>query len=707
MIFINNLLRMLLVIGVVALMSSCASTKNKGPSSVLFNPSSSHLAKTDQQAVNVDQQVSAAEEASAEAVIYHGTGKFIAAPSKPKAYAQEDEQGDISLNFHNTDLHEVIKVVLGDILAVNYVIDPKATGTVSLQTSKPLTRENLLPMFESILQLNALALIDGPDGYRILPYKQAGYATTPRVGRRLGPGFSIQVIPLSFISAKEMQKILTPIVDKQAFVRVDDKRNLLMLAGTSQELSNWLETIRLFDVDWLQGQSVGIFPLSNTNASDLIDELNLIIGAASDGISPELVKIQPLDRLNALMVITSQPHYLRRVKQWVERLDIAGAYPGKGLFVYKVKNRKASDLASVINKIFVSGSKSVKKAGKAAKLAPGMKPVTLSSQADGKVVKSDSQTVAVQGSIALPSDSVDIRVVADEQKNAILVMASAEEYRIIESALERLDTLPLQVIIEVSIIDVILTDDLRYGVEWFFKNTIDGKAGKGELNFGAGVGVGATGFSYSLVDSDNLVRAVLNALAEESKINVISSPSLMVLDNNTAEIQVGNQQPVLTGEESTDNGILEKIEFKDTGVKLKVTPSVNPGGLVTMEVSQEVTDVGEIDEATGQRSFLKRQIDSTVAVKSGQTIVLGGLITENDTVSESGIPGLYKIPVLGNLFGSTTNTNTRNELLILLTPSVVEKPKDAEAILQGYRESMKNLQPEWLSGEAETSKEDQ
>jgi general secretion pathway protein D len=256
------------------------------------------------------------------------------------------------------------------------------------------------------------------------------------------------------------------------------------------------------------------------------------------------------------------------------------------------------------------------------------------------------------------------------------------------------------VIIEVSIVDVILTDDLKYGVEWYFENSLGGLRGKktgiAELNFGS-VAAGATGFSYSVIDSSGDIRAVLNALAEESKINVISSPSLMVLDNNTAQIQVGNQQPVRTAKAVADSGaIVENIEFKDTGVKLEVTPSVNPGGLVTMEVNQEVTDVGKIDDATGQRSFLKRLVNSTVAVKTGQTIVLGGLITENNTVSESGIPGLYKLPVVGKLFGSTSNSNSRNELLVLLTPSVVEKPTDAAAVLDEYRKSMKSLKREWI-----------
>ncbi len=435
----------------------------------------------------------------------------------------------------------------------------------------------------------------------------------------------------------------------------------------------------------------------NANAADIIQELQLILDTGTDGIAAEMLTIHPLERMNTLLVITSQRHYLEKVRLWIERLDLASSFPGKGLYVYKVKNRKAVEMADVINNIFTTSSSRTTTASKTSQVAPGMKPVTLRSKIEGESTKPvvTSKTGSADR-IPLLSGPIDVRVVADEQKNALLIMASAEEYRIIESALKRLDTLPLQVIIEVSIVDVILTDELKYGVEWYFKNSVDGKSGSGGLNFGSAIVPNAIGFSYSLVDSAGMVRAVLNALAEESKINVISSPSLMVLDHNKALIQVGNQQPIQTDTAVIDGEIIEGIEYKDTGVKLEVTPSVNPGGLVTMDVSQEVTDVGEIDDATGQRSFLQRLVTSTVAVKSGQTIVLGGLITENDTVTEGGIPVLYKIPIIGPLFGSTINSNTRNELLILLTPRVVESPKDADGILDEYRDSMKNLKKQWL-----------
>lgn len=699
----ENMLKPLVVVCLVPLLTSCSSMQwSDRPGSVLPLHSENQSIESGQPGSGDPQDLPGDQPKEVEPSVYPGTGRFIRSSPIERPVMDEDAKGDITLNFQNTDVQQVIKVVLGDILSVNYTIDPQATGKVNLQTSQPVAKASLLPMLETILQINNLALVVQQDGYQILPYERARHATAPRTGRRAGPGFGVQVIPLHYISAAEMQKILAPVAVKDAFLLVDDQRNLLMLAGTSQELGNWLETIRLFDVDWLEGQSVALYPLENTNADEVIPELQTILGTAKDGADADAISIQPLERLNALLVVTTQKHYLEKVKRWIERLDHAGVQPGKGLYVYKVKNRKASDLAEVINNLFASSTRTGTHLGrKPTTLAPGLEAVTLMSRDDKKAPTTTESRPAKTNPLVISADSVDVRVVADTQKNAILVMASAEDYRVIESALKRLDTTPLQVMIEVSIVDVILTDDLRYGFEWFFKNNriVDGATGIGRFDLGTNIGLAAaTGFSYSLVNSAGTVQAVLNALAEESKINVISSPSLMVLDNNTAEIQVGNQQPVRTATAETEAGtVLETIEFKDTGVRFTVTPSVNPGGLVTMEVNQEVTDVGDIDSATGQRSFLKRQVKSTVAVNSGQTIVLGGLITENDTQAESGIPGLYKLPLIGKLFGTTTNTNTRNELLILLTPSVVVSQKDATGVLNEYRQRMQSLRKDWVS----------
>ncbi|MDX9767964.1 MAG: type II secretion system protein GspD, partial [Ectothiorhodospiraceae bacterium] len=279
----------------------------------------------------------------------------------------------------------------------------------------------------------------------------------------------------------------------------------------------------------------------------------------------------------------------------------------------------------------------------------------------------------------------------------LLVMASHADWQRIESALKRLDVAPLQVLVEASIIEVTLTGDLQYGLQWFFKSSFDGKSGQGilDLDDAAGLSAIVPGFSYTLTDSANLVRGVLNLLAKRSQLNVISSPSVLVLDNHMAQIQVGDQQPVEAGTTTTDGGTTTKsIQYKDTGVLMSVTPRVNAGGLITMEIAQEVTDVGSIDSATGQRAFLKRNITSTIAVQSGEMVVLGGLIRDNTSEGKTGIPVLHDLPVVGNLFGGTNKASNRTELIVLLTPRIVRDPAEAREVGRQLRSRMQAIDGE-------------
>jgi general secretion pathway protein D len=288
-----------------------------------------------------------------------------------------------------------------------------------------------------------------------------------------------------------------------------------------------------------------------------------------------------------------------------------------------------------------------------------------------------------------------VRVVADDQNNSLMIYANGRQYRIIEAALARLDLAPTQVIIEASIMDVTLTDALRYGLEWTFKGSLGSDYDTfGQLiNSGSAVAPIAPGFSYTVTNSSGEISAVLNALSEDSLINIISTPSVMVLDNNVAYIHVGDQVPVSTGTTTTDGGTTtERIQYRDTGVKLTVRPSVNAGGLVTMDINQSVTDVGNIDAATGQRTFLERNIESRVAVRSDESVVLGGLIRDSAAAGSSGLPLLHKIPLLGGLFGTVDQENRRTELLVIITPRAIFNESQLQAVSEEMRSKIRHLE---------------
>lgn len=642
--------------------------------------------------------------------IYRGTGNFINTKAASRTQKVIIKGGDISLNFENADVHEVTKAILGDLLKANYLIDPGVKGTVSLQTSAPVRRDALLPILEKLLRMNGAALVEEGGIYKVAPLSGALGALSPQVGRQMRPGYRIQVVPLRYIAAKEMQKILEPLIGASGMLRVDERRNLLMLAGSSQELQSWLTTVDIFDVDWMRGYSVGLIPLEHVEAKTMVRELRKVLDDMQESGVQEMIRLEPIERLNALLVVTAQVGYLEKIQRWVERLDIPGVEPGIRLFVYQAKNRKASELAEVVSEVFSEQRRA--KPSEAARLAPGLEPVRLESP-EAAVKKEAAPTEAkMEGrtpSMA-PTEAVldmpeggKVRIVADLQNNSIMILATGAQYKIIESALQKLDVVPLQVLVEASIVEVSLTDDLRYGLEWFFQNKglFNGYQGKGSLDLHAvtsgteGIGAIVPGFAYTMVDSAGAVRAVLNALATESKLNVISSPSLMVLNNREARIRVGEQVPTQTGTLQITGTTAEitSFQYKDTGVLLSVIPRVNTGGLVTMEIKQEVTDLGAVETTTAQRKFLQRSINSVVAVQDGQTIVLGGLILENSTVSERGIPILHKIPVLGKLFGMTDESKRRTELVVLITPRVAKNQQDAAAITEEFRNRLKALQP--------------
>ncbi len=630
-----------------------------------------------------------------EAEISLGSGAFINRAAAERRAAPL-AAGDVTLNFDSTAIDEVVKIILGDILGENYVIDPAIKGSVSLKTSQPVNSDALLPILEELLKMNGAAMSWDGNMYRVAPLTNAMRGgMSPRLaqnGAALMPGYGAQIFPLRYISAKEMLKILEAMVPKENQLLVDEHRNLLVLGGTSQELEGWRDTVEIFDVDWMAGYSVGVFPLQYADAGSIGEELKRILGEHMNADSAGMIKIEPLERLNALLVLTPQRRYLERVRGWIERLDRVGDEPGIRLYSYEVKNRKAAELASVLTTVFgAEGGSRGAGGGRSTGLAPGMTPVklsTVSNEAQPATAPSGEQQ------LVLPAGG-EVRIVADESNNSILVMASASDFLVIESALKRLDVQEMQVLIEASILEVSLTDELSYGLEWYFKNNnvYKGKIGEGLLDLDANAGIGAAipGFSYTLSGS-GVVNAVLNALARDSKLNVISSPSLMVLDNRTARITVGDQVPVKSQTATTEGGvIIESIQFKDTGVQLEVTPRINSGGLITMEIRQDVTDVGAVEDATGQRSFRQRNIQSTISIQNGDTIMLGGLITENATDSESGVPGLRDIPLFGALFGRTSESNRRTELVVLITPRVVRNSSDARLLTDEYRMRMNNM----------------
>lgn len=666
--------------------------------------------------------------------IYRGTDSFVRRGAPTGRGAIRTPQGEVTLNFVDADLREVVKAILGDTLGANFVMDPQVQGTVTLQTSDPMPGNALVSVLESILAVNNAVLVESGGIYKVVPADQgvrgSGGIRSALASASQSPGAQVLAVPLRHVSATEVEKILAPFAPPGGVLRVDPRRQVVVIGGSRSEVSAMLDVIDTFDVDWLAGMSFGLFPIRSTSSKTMVDELEKVFGDQAEGPLSGVVRFVPIERLNAVLVISPRSMYVDRARTWIDRLDV-GENESPRLYVYYCENSRAEDLAGVLSQVF--GQQQGAGQRPTAQLAPGLSPVTMEGQAaeapgnspptplgaspqrtEQRVGGGASQRAGGDAGVQVGGGSDSIRIIADKVKNALVIMARPSDYRTVESALRRLDIVPLQVLIEATILEVTLNDALRYGVEWFFKFGSQklslSDAGLGRISSPSNSVANAIfpGFSYILSPTDS-VKVVVNALDSVSDVNVVSSPQIFVLDNQTATLTVGDQVPITTRSlaspisSTTADAFAtsNSIEYRDTGVILNVTPRVNAGGLVTMEISQEVSDVRPVDtdSATTTESqatsptISQRKVETTVAVQGGETVALGGLITDNRTDSSTGLPYLSRLPVIGWLFGTKRESAARTELLVLITPRVVGSMEQARQVTQELRSRLQTIAP--------------
>lgn len=629
---------------------------------------------------SIDNQTSAPE-------IIRGTGVFVNSASVPKPAAKTtaNEQGT-TLNFVNADIRVVAKAVLSDLLKLNYEIAGNVQGTVTIQTSQPLQQEEILPAFEQALSLNNLALVKSGDTYKITTADEAAKSTSVAPilsGSANAIGYGVEVVPLKFMTATQMQQLLSPLLPNAGMLQIDVARNLLFIRGTQAERAIIIENISLFDVDWLKGMSFALYTPDNMAAAELGRELQEVIGG-SNGPLQGLVRFVPIERLNALLLISTQPKYLDEILKWTRRLDIPGQGSDRRIMIYRVQHGRATDLAAVLSKALALGG------ANGADAAQQTLPAPESSSSGGTP---DLPTMRADTGLSLQGLG-GASITADEVDNALIILAASKAYETIRAALSELDTEPLQVLLEAAIAEVTLTDKLRYGVQYASQASPEHQVILSSSDSTAITGL-LPGLTYTFNNAD--IKIVLDALSSLTRVEVLSSPQVMVLNNQTASLQVGDQVPIVTEQAvstiTTGAPVVNSVRYQDTGVILKVTPRVNEGGLVMMDISQEVSSVTQTTSSSiDSPTIQQRKINSTVAVQDGQTIAIGGLITSNKTHSKQGIPLLQSIPGLGGLFRATDNENDRTELIVLITPHVVSNAEKARAATEELRAKLPAIQ---------------
>lgn len=649
----------------------------------------------------------AGREAKAEAKVFKGSGTFL--NPKPPLPATPPGPEEASLNFEALDVREVAKVILGDYLKQSYTVHPGVQGTVTFRTIKPIPLKDLLPTLEMLLRQNNAAVVKEEGIYKIVPINQVRGSITPQLGGSTLPiqqGFSVLVVPLKYVGAREMARLLEPFAPPET-IRVDEVRNLVIMAGNERELRHLVDTVELFDVDWLAGYSMGLFPIRSADVKALVADLDKVFGNAAQSPLAGIVRVIPIERLNALLVVTTQPRYLDLAKTWIERIDQAGTTSGGTRFyVYQVRNGKAESLSQLIGDLFSSRRTTTT----APSLAPGLRPAQITSPTFGQITPQTTTTTvtppAGAATFSIPggtgTTASEVRVIADKDTNSLLILATPSDYETIENALRQLDVVPRQVLVEVMLAEVKLKDELSLGLNYFLttRNNTLGSVQTGLLPATPTTPVSSASLTgLGLINfSGGNVRAVLNALGTAGKAQLLASPQIMVLDNQKAQIKIGDRISVQTQSQtgvSTGTGVLNSFQYLETGVLLAITPRINSGGLVTLDVNQEVSAVDStvpVTAANPNPNVNSRSAQTSVVVASGESIVLAGLIREDNGHSNTGVPLLSKIPVLGALFGTQSYQRNRTELVLIITPRIISDSTQAREATQELRKKLPALE---------------
>jgi general secretion pathway protein D len=723
----------ILAIGIAGVLGACDSlsplSREDGQASVL-NDLNFEVPKTRPVTRQDDPVGNAAAQAGSgltQPIIVAGAG---GAGQGPGVLADEGE-AIYRVNLDNADLREAIASVLGETLGLEYLIDPNVSGTITLGTTEPVTRNALLRMLDFALRMNGAAMIYDGEIVRVVP-EEVARTTGLRIGTEPLVGYGITVLPLQFASAANVARTMAAIFTNPGAVVADDRSNSLVLTGSADDRQAMIDLAMTFDVDWMSGKSIGLFPLRNAAPDPVARELEAIFADAIGDVPPSFVRFLPVTRLSAVMVVASEPGLLSEAQAWVERLD-KGNQSERTLRVYYVKNGKATDLANTLSRVFTglpappSGPTAVIGLNGALQAAPAdggfqtmigqpgatgdlpqqsnpdgtgespQDPDFVSATSDVAPDQSAGVIVAGQPTVGGPPT---LRVIADAANNSLLIFATPAEHDAIDKALQRLDILPLQVLIEATIAEVTLNDQLKYGVEYYFNSQRLRGAARGEGLSLAGIGSlltnGIAPGLNLLINPGDGPDIVITALSALTDVKVVSSPQVVVQDNRTALLKVGDQVPVTVQQavsvEDPDAPLVNSIQYVDTGVILRVTPRINSGGLVTCDVEQEVSNVSG-DSLTGilTPTISIRKIRSTVAVQSGQTVALGGLISERRNDDSTGLPGLSRAPVIGGLFGTKDQGVTRTELIVFITPRVIGSAEDARDVTKELRSRLWSL----------------
>ncbi|MFH0994554.1 MAG: type II secretion system secretin GspD [Pseudomonadota bacterium] len=684
-----------------------------------------------------------------------GPTKHIAGPAQQPVPGQKSTKDKkeaatvihVELAFDNADLYEVLDLTLYDLFGLSYIVDPTLKSTVSFHIIGDYTKDQFINTFNQALQLNNLSIVRGSGNiYKILPRaNSAGSANAPvTVSDETGlVGDVTRLIRLRYVAAAMAATNVTPFLSKGATVVQDAVNNALLITDTSENISRAVAILGVIDIEYFADLSWQIFPVKEVDAAIIAADLDSVLQAGGiykrQGAVEGSFEIFPIKSMNAILVVTRWPSILTLVQDWLSAMDHMNESE-TNVFVYFVENASALDLSDVLSQVFLGAtgtsrsSKSSTNKSSTGKSTTGKSKSALTGSSGasgtsamgglGALSSSSSQqrattpsqsrqtivrpTVAGTGKTAGDDDFAGtVEIIPDEANNAIVFKASNRDYKRVLTILKQLDIQPRQVLINVLVAEISLTGKLEYGISWFLNKNIGSLGGssgdytaqgaldsttKRPINTALG---GASGFFLTIYDPLDFLRGLVNLLGEDGDVNILSSPNILALDNTEATIEVGEDVPTVTGTTTSTintNNITSTVQYRKTGILLTVKPHINSSGLVKMELVQEVSDVGTFNKELNNFTFLTRKADTSLVVEDNQTVVMAGLMKSKKTTTQSGIPLLKDVPVLGYLFGGMSKANTKTELIFMITPHVIKNRSEADQITREFAQKVADLQ---------------
>ncbi len=596
-------------------------------------------------------------------------------------------------NFDNADLVEVIRT-LADLLEINYMLDSGVGGAVTIHTSGELSKKDLFPIFYQILDVNGLTAVKQNKIYKIIHAKDASrLPIMSRVGRDdlLVPPeerIIVQIIPLHFVSVAEMSKVLTPFISTDGTIISKEDTNILIVVDKSYNIKKVLRLVSVFDTDVFERVNYRFYPIQYGDVDSLAGILEKLLLSYGDAVKTD-VNFIPITRLNILLAVSSNPRLLDKLDEFIEKYDVPSDSTEAGIYFYPVKNGQASDIANILNTVFTGRSEKKDKNQGTASSSTFRNPLGMdakAAKAAERAKKPESKPIS-GADVTIGSGTLrgEVKITTDESRNSLIIEATPADYQIVKNLLTKLDILPRQVLIEVTLAEITLDESTQMGVEWSYV--------KGDANMSTSLlnaTMGNSGLNFTIGNSQRWTAAI-SALASENKVHILSSPSILASNSKPASIDISTEIPVASSQyqytDNNDNLFETDIEYRDTGIMLSVTPNINESGLVTMDIDQEISEQAS-NVTVGNKeypSFFKRSTTTTLTVQSGQTIVIGGLIKETKSDGESGTPWFVNIPVINFLFGKTKKELSRNELILLITPSVIATGDDVDEITREFK----------------------